>query len=132
MSQENVESMRGVIDAFNRRDVEALSALLAPDVEIVPIRAALEDIAYRGPDAASQWFAAVDEAWENLTVEHQEMRDAGGVVLARGRVRSHGRGSGAAIDVEGTAVAWFRDGLIQTMRIFTDRDRALEAAGLSE
>src|SRR4051794_16903823 len=33
-----VETLRAVIEAVNRRDLDALSKLRAPDVEIVPIR----------------------------------------------------------------------------------------------
>lgn len=42
MSQENVETMRTAMDAFNRRDGAGFGALLARDAEIVPVRAVLE------------------------------------------------------------------------------------------
>jgi len=132
MSQENVETLRAVIDAFNRRDVEALMALLARDAEIVPIRAALEDTVYRGPDAVAEWYTAVDESWEELTAEIEGARAGGDWVLGFGRLRGRGRESGAAIDVEGATVAHFRDGLITSLHNYTTRAEALEAAGLSE
>jgi ketosteroid isomerase-like protein len=132
MSQEHVEIVRGVIDAFNRRDVEALEALLASDAEIVPIRAALEGTVYRAPGAAKQWYTAVDDSWESMTVEVEEMRDGGNWVLALGRIRGYGRGSGAAVDVGAAALVRFRDGLVTSLRTFTSRVEALEAAGLSE
>ena len=132
MSQENVESVRAAADAFNRRDEEAFRALTADDVELVPIRAALEGTVYRGPDAVARWWAAVDDSWEDLTVEIEEVRDAGDRVLALGRIRGRGRGSGAAIDVEAAALAEFRDGLITRWHNYTDRASALEAAGLRE
>ena len=132
MSRANVESARAVVEAFNRRDVEALTALLAQDVEIVPIRAAVESTVYRGPDAAAQWYAAVDESWEDLKVEIEEVRDRGDRVLVLGRIRGRGRGSGAAIDVEAASVGYFRDGLITRLHHFTNRAEALEAAGLAE
>ena len=133
MSRENVEVMHSVLDAFNRRDVEALGALLAPDAEIVPMRAALEsNAAYRGPNAAADWFAAVEEAWVELSGEVERTRKVGDRVIAFGRLRGHGRGSGAAIDVEATAVAHFRAGLITRLQIFTNREAALEAVGLRE
>jgi ketosteroid isomerase-like protein len=131
MSEENVEVVRGVIDAFNRRDVEPLEALLAPDAEIVPIRAALEGTVYRGPGAAKQWYAAVDDSWESLTVEVEEMRDGGDWVLSLARVRGYGRGSGVPIDVEAASLVRFRHGIITSLRVFTSRAEALEAAGLS-
>ena len=133
MSRERRETLGLVVDAFNRRDVEGLAALLANDAEIVPTRAALEaTTAYRGPTAAAQWYAAVDESWDELVVEIDELRERGDRVLGFGRIRGRGRQSGAAIDVEAAAVARFRDGLITNLRIYTSRTEALEAAGLSE
>ena len=132
MSEENVESMRAVIEAFNRRDAEALKALLSPDAQVVPIRAAIEDTVYRGPDAAEQWIAAIDESWEELRVELTEAREAGDRVLGLGRIRGQGRESGAPIDVEAAAVAHFRDGLITTLHTYTNPADAYKAAGLSE
>src|SRR6187200_2065300 len=66
MSLENVEVVRAAMEAFNRRDGEGFGALLAGDVEIVPVRAALEGTTYSGPDAAPQYCAAVDQTWEHL------------------------------------------------------------------
>jgi len=133
MSRENVEVMHSVTDAFNRRDVEALGALLAPDAEIVPMRAALEsNSAYRGPNAAADWYAAVEEAWVNLSGEVEGTREVGDRVLGFGRIRGRGRESGAAINVEATVVAHFRAGLISRLQIFTNREEALEVLGLRE
>ena len=115
MSQENVESMRAMVEAFNRRDLEVLKALFVADAEIVPVRAAMEGTVYRGPDAAEQWVAAVDASWEQLHVEIEEERDSGDRVLGLGRIHGRGRQSGAPIDVEAASVAYFRDdGLITT------------------
>ena len=133
MSKENVESIRAVIEAFNRRDVEALKTLFVTDAEIVPVRAALEGTVYRGPDAVEHWIAAVDESWEELRVELEGgVRDGGDRVLVLGRIHGQGRESGAPIDVVAAAVAYFRDGLITTLHNYTNPAEALEAAGLSE
>jgi ketosteroid isomerase-like protein len=131
MSEENVESVRAVVEAFNRRDVKALEAFFATDAEIVPVRAAFEGTSYGGPDAAKQWVAAVDESWEELLVEIEETRDGGDRILALGRIRGQGRESGARIDVEAASVAYFRDGLITALHNYTNLAAAVEAAGLS-
>ncbi len=133
MSQENLETIHAVVDALNRRDAEALSALMTPDVEIVPMRAALEaDTAYRGADAAEEWFAALEESWESLTAEIEEVRVGVDCVVALGRFRGKGRESGIDLDVEAASVARFRKGRLAYLRAYTDRKAALEAAGLSE
>src|SRR5256885_15917624 len=116
MSQQNLEVMRAAMEACNRRDGERFGAFLSRDAEIMPVRAALEGTTYRGPDAAAQYCAAVDESWENLTWEVEEIRDGGDWVLALGRIRGGGRGSGAGIDARAGWVARFHDGLITTFR----------------
>jgi ketosteroid isomerase-like protein len=132
MSRENVEVVRAAMEAFGRRDVAAFRALLAPDAEIVPVRAALEGTVYRGPDPASEYFAAVEESWEDLAWDTEEIRDDADWVLVLGRIRARGRGSGAALDVRAAWVARFRDGLISGLRVYSDRAEALKAVGLSE
>ena len=132
MSQENVETLNALIDAFTRRDSEALQALLAPDAQIVPIRAALEDVVHSGPNAAAQWLAGLDESWEGLRADVRDYRDAGDRVVALGRIYGRGRASGADIDVAAASVAEFREGLVTRLRMYTSPREALEAAGLRE
>jgi ketosteroid isomerase-like protein len=132
MSDENVQIVRTAIAAFNRRDAETFSAHLGEDAEIVPMRAALEETVYRGPDAAAQYCAAVDESWDNLRWEVEEIRDGGDWVLALGRILGRGAGSGADFVAWTGWVARFRDGLITSFQTFSDRNAALEAAGLRE
>jgi ketosteroid isomerase-like protein len=132
MSRENVEAMRAAMEAFNRRDGEGLSALLASDAEVVPMRTVLDGTVYRGPDAAAQYCVAVEESWENLKWEVEELRDGGGWVLALGRIQGRGRESGAQVDARAGWVALFRDGLVTSFHTYSDRDEALEAVGLSE
>jgi hypothetical protein len=57
MSDENVDRLRAAIEAFNERDGTKFDGLLAPNAEIVPIRAAVEGTTYRGRGAASQYLA---------------------------------------------------------------------------
>ena len=132
MSEENVERTLAAIEAFNRRDGESFGKLLAHDAEIVPVRAALEGTVFRGPDAAAQYCAAVEETWENLVWELEEVRQGESWVLALGRIKGLGRGSGATIDARGGWLVRFRDGLITNFRTYPDRTDALEAVGLHE
>ena len=132
MSQENVETMRAVIEAFNRREGGEFGAFLTEDAEIVPIRAALEGTTYRGRNAAVLYCAAVEQSWEGLHWEVEEVRDGAGWVLALGRIRGRGRGSGVDIDAHGGWLASFRGGLIKRFQTFSERAQALEAAGLRE
>ena len=132
MSQENVERMSRLIAAFNRGDGEAFDGFLTSDAEVVPVRAALEGTIYRGPDAGTQYCTAVDQSWENLRWEVEEIRDGGEQVLALGHIRGEGRDSGVAIDARAGWLAHFSEGRIAKFQTFANRDDALQAAGPSE
>jgi ketosteroid isomerase-like protein len=124
--------MKAAIEAFNRRDGEGFGAFLTDDSEIVPVRAALEGTVYRGRDAATQYCTAVEESWQDLKWEVEEIRDGESWVLALGRIRGRGRGSGAVIDARGAWLAHFRDGSVTNFRTYPDRAEALKAVGLAE
>ena len=132
MPQENVEWLRSAIEAFNRREGTKFDRLLATDAEIVPVRAAVEGTTYRGNAAGSQYCVAVDDTWESLRWEVDEIRGVSESAVAVGHIRGEGRETGATIDTSGGWVAQFRNGLITSFRTYTNRDEALEAAGLSE
>jgi ketosteroid isomerase-like protein len=130
MSRENVEIVRAAMEAFNRRDGEAFDSLLAGNAEIVPVRAAVEGTIYRGSKAATEYCAAVDETWENLTWRIDDVRDGGSWVLVEGRIQGRGRATGAAIDARAGWVVRFREGLVVSFRTYADRAEAFEAVGL--
>jgi ketosteroid isomerase-like protein len=132
MSQENVEIVRQAVDAFNRRDLDAFRALLAPDTEIVPLRAEMEDTVFRGPNAAEEFFTAADQTWEMMRVEVEEIRDCGDRLLALGSFQARGRASGAEVTMKPGWVVRFREGTITSFHSFVHREEALVAAGLHE
>jgi ketosteroid isomerase-like protein len=60
MSQGNVELFGRSVDAFNRRDLDALLALMDDDVELVPRIGAMEgESSYRGHNGVRRW-------WDNV------------------------------------------------------------------
>ena len=71
MSQENVEIVRRVFDAFNRRDIAAFLELLDPDVEWVPVLAVLEGSVYRGHGDIRRWLKTSTTDWEFFEVYHE-------------------------------------------------------------
>jgi ketosteroid isomerase-like protein len=127
-----MEIVQRASEALRRRDLDALGELLAPDCEIVPIRADVDQTVFRGPDALSKFFAATDEAWESITAESESRREGPDWVLGFGRIRARGRESGAELDVPTAAVYRFRDGLITAIRVYTSRADALADLGLEE
>ena len=132
MSQENVELVRRVFDAFNRRDIGAFLELLDPDVEWVPILAVLEGRVYRGHEEIRGWIKDLATDWEFFQVDYEDLRDFGGQVLVSGHWHARGRASGVESENPGTYLYEIKGGKVASMRTFTDRAEALEAAGLSE
>jgi ketosteroid isomerase-like protein len=137
MSQENVEIAHQVSEAFNRAFADGttdLYELLDPDVEWVPIKALLEGTTYRGHEGVRRWIEELRRDWAAFETRPEQFRDLGDHgVLALGTWRAQGRGGDVLLDVP--QAAWllqYRKGKIIRMQTFTERKKALEAAGLGE
>jgi ketosteroid isomerase-like protein len=134
MSQENVETVRQMLEAFDRRD---RAAWLAPrddqDHEVVTDRYWPEADAVRGREAAWEFYVKVAEAFEQLPVADAELVDAGAdKVLIHQRSDVRGRTSGPEVELNYWVVITFREGRIVRDQWFADPAEGLEAAGLSE
>ena len=135
MSQENVEAIRRAVDAYNRRDLDALLEELDPEIEWHPLLQVLlggEATVYRGHEGARELYRDLDEAFAESYSEQSEIRDLGEQVVAIGRLGGRGRESGARTE---TTIVWlveFRNGKAVRVREYLDPADALEAAGRSE
>ena len=136
MSQENVETARRHFDAFNRAFSEGASdfyEMLDPNVELVPMSALLEGTRYHGHDAVREWFEEMKRDWTSFEVRPEQFRDlADGWVLVLGSWRARGRGSEVLLDFPQAAwLVQYRKGKAVRLQTFTNRQEALEAAGLA-
>jgi ketosteroid isomerase-like protein len=142
MSQENVEAVREMISALNQRDVDRYLARCAEDVQLHAPWEAVEGV-YQGADAIRRYFSDLDDtAAPDLRLTIEQLRPIGADrVLALLRARWTTRASGMPADVLPTATAGavptatiydVADAKISCIRIFLDRDEALDAAGLRE
>jgi hypothetical protein len=71
-----------MIGWFNARDAEAAQAHSTDEVEIVPLRAAMEGTAYRGPETFAAFGVDSEEAWEEIRFDPEALRDGGERVVA--------------------------------------------------
>ena len=113
MSQENVESVRRTIEAYNRRDVEALLDELDPEVEwrpSLPVLLGGDETVYRGHDGARKLLRDLDEVLVERQLDLPEIRDEGDRVVAKGSLRIRGKSSGALTESPFTWVAEFKNG----------------------
>jgi ketosteroid isomerase-like protein len=132
MSRENVELVRGYVDAINHGDWAAtLAASLHEDVEIDWSRspAPYKGI-YHGRQEAMRFAEALD-VWEGARLDPSEFIDAGDDVLVPHVFHLRGR-DGIEVTVRATYVFTIRDGLCARWAIYQEHAAALEAAGLSE
>jgi ketosteroid isomerase-like protein len=128
VSENDVETIREGIAALNRGDVDDMLATLDADVELVPLRGALDGSVYRGHDGMRQWLEDMNEDWKEFELNLDDVRELGpGHLLVQATMTLRGR-SGVALD---TSAAWLcdmRDGKVCRVRFFTDSAAALAAA----
>ncbi len=133
MSEENVEAARQLIQAFNRRDLAAMTERFDPGVEWTPVGpAAVERAVYRGRDEVSDGFQATWEAWDVFHLEEHEARDLGDSILWLGRAQLTGGASHVELDQEFAVRFLIVGGKIARIDGFRTWQEALEAAGLRE
>ena len=139
MSQENVEIVRRLIEAWNRNEHEAVVPLervvpfLDPSVIFDATRRIIDPKTYAGIEGIRAMLAERDEVWGAFRMEPDEFVDGGDRVVAIGRRLSTGRGSGVEVNQPMADVFTLHGGRVVRCEIgYSDRAEALAAAGLRE
>ena len=132
MSQENVETVKRLIDAFNKRDVDAFAEITTPDFEWTTSMAAVEGEIFWGREGIDTYFGRMKESWDEFLALADEYRDLGDRVLWLGRLEARGRSSGVPVSAPLDILYDLRDGKISRMHSYLDHGEALRAVGLSE
>jgi ketosteroid isomerase-like protein len=134
MSQENVEIVRRVTEAFAAGDMETVFEWVAPEVEwdFSNAQTWVEEPVYRGYDGILQFFRKWTEEWEDYRFEFDEVIDAGDKAVVV--VRDEGTSKSARIKLERRhAEVWtLRENRVVRIEPFDHKHQALEAVGLSE
>ena len=132
MASESVQVVHLLLEAYERDDVVAQLALMDPEVEIVEWPESPEARTYHGHAGAIQAGETWSEAWEWIRNEVDDLVDAGDTVLACGRIRGKGRGSAVEVAIDAFNVYTLRYGKVTRIELFTSREPALRAAGLTQ
>jgi ketosteroid isomerase-like protein len=131
MSQENVEVVDAMGDAWNAGDMDTFRELLAPDVIVRVPEGWPESGPFVGREAVMRQWARNRESWDADTFESVgDPIDAGDRVVVR--LTWTGVGSGPPTQLEFTAVYTVRKGKVSYQESFWNHEEALEALGLSE
>jgi ketosteroid isomerase-like protein len=134
MSQENVEVVASVYEAFARRDNLLPFEVYAPDIEFDVSRGLVEGVGsvYRGHDGVRKFINDLLAAFSVIDFTVEEITEVGDRVVATVHERYLGRRSGVEVDRSHYTVWTIRDGKVTRMCVYLDRAEALEAAGLRE
>jgi ketosteroid isomerase-like protein len=131
MSQENVEIVRGAIEAWNAGDMDALGDVYDPNIVVRYADGWPEGSKPNiGREVVVRQWEQQREPFDRDTLEEIEVIDLGDRVVMRQMWRAVGRGPDLNIEV--TTVSTLRKGKMILLEFFWDHAEALEAVGLSE
>jgi ketosteroid isomerase-like protein len=132
VSQENVEILFRMYEAFNRGEAARARELLHPDAELHQPPEAPDTDSYYGRDEWERGFALWLSEWEDARFEPLEATAADGCVIMRVRVSGRGRTSGVETANEWLHAWTLREGKPHRCFVRSTRMEALKAVGLAE
>ena len=122
------ETIHIAYEAWSRRDIEALLAVVHPDAEARPILGAnIGASVYRGREGLRAWFTDLHQEWETFQTRVTRIDERGERALLTIDVHARGRASGVVIEGDLYHVVEVRDGMILRLEAFQDRDAAMQA-----
>jgi ketosteroid isomerase-like protein len=123
----DIEVVKATFAAFAARDVEAVIALAAPDIELTAVTGeqAGRTSPYRGYDGLRQYFRDVASVWEELHLTPREFRASGDLILVTGKVSARSR---SRTVTGSTGWLWrVRDGRVVYVRVYASAADAIAA-----
>ncbi len=133
MSQKNLEAIRAVYEEWRNGNFRAGVDLYDPQALLVQGEGFPEAGSYLGLEGIGDYMQTFLEAWEKVTIEAEDLVDAGDSVLAAVVQRGTGKGSGAEPAEFRYFQVWtFSADRVIRLDVLRDRAAALEAAGMRE
>jgi SnoaL-like domain len=134
MSEENLEIVRRIYCRPLKLDPDLLAALAefaTPDAVFDFTDAYLDGAVVTGVEGVRR--IAANWPWEALHFDPERFLDVDGRrVLVFVRATATGRGSGVSVERRTAHECTFSDGCLVHFKVYSDRETALEAAGLRE
>ena len=134
MSQENVEIVRSIYDAWARNELPGPAHLLDAQIVYVNPPDAIEPGTRRGLAAFSRAVEQVfrEGGWDSWRIEPESFTPSGDRVAVELRYQARGRGSGVEVQGRMSALWTIRDRKVVRFEWFLAPAGAYEAAGLGE
>jgi ketosteroid isomerase-like protein len=126
---EYADLVRNAYEGFAQGDLERILPLLHSDFELHEEPELPGGRVWHGPDGFRAYLNEAGARWRELVVEIDDVTPVNSsTVVVSGTMRGTGSMSGADVDARFGHVFELRDGLAVRMRMFFDREQALEAA----
>jgi ketosteroid isomerase-like protein len=134
MSQENVEVVRRMLQAFADGGLNVMAEFWDPDIDRRAAQGALDDIGeMHGPIAVRRHIQDWIDTFDDFSVVVEELRDVGDDrVLTIQRLKGRAKLSGTETDLRYAMVSTVRDGKVVRGREYLRVEDALEVVGLRE
>ena len=133
MSQENVEIVRGHIQAWHAEDAPRALSFLDPHAVLDVSRTDAFDSAFYGHDAIADFFRRYAGTFKDFRWEVERLTDLGsGAVLAVLVEIGRGKGSGVPVSRSLACLYTVIEGRIAWIATFRGERDALKAVGLEE
>jgi uncharacterized protein len=132
MSQENVDVVRRIYEAFARDDLTALLESLDPAIECYdrPSRPGAD--VYIGRTGFMRFWQSDRDVFESVLYNPREFTDADDYVVVPIRQSARGKASKVPVEEDIVNVWKVRAGKAVELRIYSTEREALEAVGLRE
>jgi ketosteroid isomerase-like protein len=131
MSQENLETLRRLGEAFNRGDLDTAIGMFDQSAEWQMAREDPDSTTRRGARAIRGLWDSWLESYPDLQLSEEEVLPAGDRVFVWVRITGRGAASRAEVEMQEAYVYTLRDGKILRVEEYFDRREGLAAAGLS-
>jgi ketosteroid isomerase-like protein len=133
VSNQNVEVVQRLYDAFNSGDMASILELIDADFEaVVPPAFSAEPDTYRGHAGIRRYFESFREAMSEIRFEPQQFWDVGHSVVVAARLTAQGRRTAIPVEQQFAQLWRIRDGRATAVRTYVSVAEALAAAGRSQ
>jgi ketosteroid isomerase-like protein len=123
VSQQNVNTVEGMYNAFAKSDIPVILTALDPAVEWWEAENFIYDDGnpYIGPEAVLRGvFMRIGMEWDGFTVSPEEVLDAGDTAIGRGYYSGTYKRTGKPVKAQFAHFFTFRDGKIVRFQQYTD------------